>query len=96
MAEAINIHCTDCYNHFTLFGLNSGLTGVKAEYSFTIKVSFQIFTLSGLCSGLTEAVVINPFEVVKVKLQAERNVFKEVSRHFDPWNEIILYKDCYF
>lgn len=40
---------------------------------------FQIFTLSGLCSGLTEAVVINPFEVVKVKLQAERNVFKEVK-----------------
>lgn len=36
-----------------------------------------IFTLSGLCSGLTEAFVINPFEVVKVKLQAERSVFTE-------------------
>ncbi|XP_045164759.1 mitochondrial 2-oxodicarboxylate carrier-like [Mercenaria mercenaria] len=34
----------------------------------------MIFTLAGLCSGLTEAVVINPFEVIKVKLQAERNV----------------------
>ncbi|XP_060554594.1 mitochondrial 2-oxodicarboxylate carrier-like, partial [Ruditapes philippinarum] len=34
----------------------------------------MIFALAGLCSGLTEAVVINPFEVVKVKLQAERNV----------------------
>lgn len=32
------------------------------------------FTLAGLCSGLTEAFVINPFEVVKVRLQAERNV----------------------
>ncbi|XP_074649021.1 mitochondrial 2-oxodicarboxylate carrier-like [Tubulanus polymorphus] len=32
------------------------------------------FSLAGLCSGLTEAVVINPFEVVKVKLQAERGV----------------------
>lgn len=30
--------------------------------------------MAGLCSGLTEAIVINPFEVVKVKLQAERNV----------------------
>ena len=38
-----------------------------------------MFTLSGLCSGLTEAFVINPFEVVKVKLQAERDVFKKVQ-----------------
>lgn len=43
---------------------------------------FQIFGLAGLCSGLTEAVVINPFEVVKVKLQAERNVaLSEVCVH---------------
>lgn len=34
--------------------------------------------LAGLCSGLTEAVIINPFEVVKVKLQADRHAFKEV------------------
>ena len=38
----------------------------------------QVFTLAGLCSGLTEALVINPFEVVKVKLQAERSQFTEV------------------
>ncbi len=38
----------------------------------------QTFTLAGLCSGLTEAFVINPFEVVKVKLQAERGEFKGV------------------
>uniref|UniRef100_A0ABM0M6J2 Mitochondrial 2-oxodicarboxylate carrier n=1 Tax=Saccoglossus kowalevskii TaxID=10224 RepID=A0ABM0M6J2_SACKO len=30
------------------------------------------FTLAGLGAGLTEAFVTNPFEVVKVKLQAER------------------------
>lgn len=30
--------------------------------------------MAGLCAGLTEAVVINPFEVVKVRLQAERGV----------------------
>jgi len=39
---------------------------------------FQVFALAGLSSGLTEAVVINPFEVIKVKLQAERNVFAQV------------------
>ncbi len=38
----------------------------------------QTLTLAGLCSGLTEAIVINPFEVVKVKLQAERGSFHEV------------------
>ncbi|XP_067680255.1 mitochondrial 2-oxodicarboxylate carrier-like [Haliotis asinina] len=38
-----------------------------------------VLTLSGLCSGLTEAVVINPFEVVKVKLQAERNSLPKSS-----------------
>ncbi|XP_014664860.1 PREDICTED: mitochondrial 2-oxodicarboxylate carrier-like [Priapulus caudatus] len=31
-------------------------------------------SMAGLCSGLTEAIVINPFEVVKVRLQAERDV----------------------
>lgn len=34
-------------------------------------------SLAGLASGLTEAIVINPFEVVKVRLQAERTTFKD-------------------
>uniref|UniRef100_A0A3Q3G024 Mitochondrial 2-oxodicarboxylate carrier n=1 Tax=Kryptolebias marmoratus TaxID=37003 RepID=A0A3Q3G024_KRYMA len=34
---------------------------------------------AGLGSGLTEAVVVNPFEVVKVSLQANRDSFKEVQ-----------------
>ena len=34
--------------------------------------------MAGLGSGLTEAVVVNPFEVVKVRLQANRDGFKEV------------------
>jgi hypothetical protein len=38
--------------------------------------------MAGLCSGLTEAVIINPFEVVKVKLQADRHAFKEVKLIF--------------
>uniref|UniRef100_A0A674J154 Mitochondrial 2-oxodicarboxylate carrier n=1 Tax=Terrapene triunguis TaxID=2587831 RepID=A0A674J154_9SAUR len=35
------------------------------------------FAVAGLGSGLTEAVVVNPFEVVKVSLQANRNAFTE-------------------
>lgn len=35
------------------------------------------FAIAGLGSGLTEAVVVNPFEVVKVGLQANRNTFAE-------------------
>ena len=37
-----------------------------------------MLTLAGLFAGLTEAVVINPFEAVKVRLQAERQQFSQV------------------
>uniref|UniRef100_A0A3Q2NNT6 Mitochondrial 2-oxodicarboxylate carrier n=1 Tax=Fundulus heteroclitus TaxID=8078 RepID=A0A3Q2NNT6_FUNHE len=39
----------------------------------------QALSAAGLGSGLTEAVVVNPFEVVKVSLQANRDSFKEVQ-----------------
>lgn len=29
--------------------------------------------MAGLCAGLTEAFVINPFEVVKVRLQTDQS-----------------------
>ncbi|KAL4238235.1 hypothetical protein ACF0H5_002947 [Mactra antiquata] len=48
-----------------------------------------VFALSGLCSGLTEAVVINPFEVVKVKLQAERSDFKQQRSSYATAREIL-------
>lgn len=44
---------------------------------------FQLFSMAGLFAGLTEAVVINPFEVVKVKLQAERSVYSKVGHHLN-------------
>lgn len=48
--------------------------------------SFQTLSLAGLCSGLTEAIVICPFEVVKVRLQSERNVkLKDVSLFAYEW-----------
>ncbi|XP_033637984.1 mitochondrial 2-oxodicarboxylate carrier-like [Asterias rubens] len=40
------------------------------------------FTLAGLCSGLTEGFIINPFEVVKVRLQAERLRFSQQTSAF--------------
>ncbi|XP_030745542.1 mitochondrial 2-oxodicarboxylate carrier [Sitophilus oryzae] len=36
------------------------------------------FSLAGLGAGLTEAVLVNPFEVVKVSMQANRAVGKEL------------------
>ena len=41
----------------------------------------QALSAAGLGAGLTEAVVVNPFEVVKVSLQANRDSFKEVDRN---------------
>uniref|UniRef100_A0A3P9IPZ5 Mitochondrial 2-oxodicarboxylate carrier n=1 Tax=Oryzias latipes TaxID=8090 RepID=A0A3P9IPZ5_ORYLA len=44
---------------------------------------------AGLGSGLTEAVVVNPFEVVKVGLQANRDSFKEQPSAFAQARRII-------
>ena len=32
----------------------------------------QTYSLAGLGSGVTEAIIVNPFEVVKVKMQSNR------------------------
>uniref|UniRef100_A0A3P8V9T4 Mitochondrial 2-oxodicarboxylate carrier n=1 Tax=Cynoglossus semilaevis TaxID=244447 RepID=A0A3P8V9T4_CYNSE len=44
---------------------------------------------AGLGAGLTEAVVVNPFEVVKVSLQANRDAFKEQPSSFAQARRII-------
>ncbi|PWA29575.1 hypothetical protein CCH79_00007988, partial [Gambusia affinis] len=44
---------------------------------------------AGLGSGLTEAVIVNPFEVVKVSLQANRDSFKEQPSAFAQARSII-------
>ncbi|XP_028935001.1 mitochondrial 2-oxodicarboxylate carrier isoform X1 [Ornithorhynchus anatinus] len=36
-----------------------------------------VFAIAGLGSGLTEAIVVNPFELVKVGLQANRSTFAQ-------------------
>jgi len=41
---------------------------------------FQVYSLAGLCSGLTEGLAVTPFERVKVQLQSEKDVrLKDVS-----------------
>ncbi|XP_077179265.1 mitochondrial 2-oxodicarboxylate carrier isoform X1 [Paroedura picta] len=47
------------------------------------------FAVAGLGSGLTEAVVVNPFEVVKVGLQANRDAFAEQPSTFAKARQII-------
>ncbi|XP_029454841.1 mitochondrial 2-oxodicarboxylate carrier isoform X2 [Rhinatrema bivittatum] len=48
--------------------------------------------VAGLGSGLTEAVVVNPFEVVKVSLQANRNAFTEQPTTFAQARKIIKFE----
>ncbi|XP_013401318.1 mitochondrial 2-oxodicarboxylate carrier [Lingula anatina] len=50
--------------------------------------NWGVLWLSGLSTGLTEAVFINPFEVVKVKLQAERNQFAQQKSAWHTFRDI--------
>uniref|UniRef100_A0A0C9RIV6 Mitochondrial 2-oxodicarboxylate carrier n=1 Tax=Fopius arisanus TaxID=64838 RepID=A0A0C9RIV6_9HYME len=49
------------------------------------------FALAGFCAGVTEAILVNPFEVVKVQLQSNRQRLKNTPSTFspnkDPWVE---------
>lgn len=51
--------------------------------------TFLTLTFAGLFAGLTEAVVINPFEVVKVQLQAERSKFTQQQSTFSKARNIV-------
>lgn len=48
-----------------------------------------VLTMAGLFAGLTEAIVINPFEVVKVKLQAERQKLSSQKSTIQTAREIV-------
>lgn len=47
------------------------------------------FSLAGLGAGITEAILVNPFEVVKVTLQANRAVGKELPSTWFVTKEIV-------
>lgn len=45
--------------------------------------------MAGLCAGVTEAVLVNPFEVVKVNLQSNRAAGKELPSTWFVTKEIV-------
>uniref|UniRef100_A0A1B6DNX9 Mitochondrial 2-oxodicarboxylate carrier n=2 Tax=Clastoptera arizonana TaxID=38151 RepID=A0A1B6DNX9_9HEMI len=47
------------------------------------------FSLAGLFAGITEAILVNPFEVVKVTLQSNRSKVKEVPSTWAVTKEIV-------
>ncbi|XP_023706270.1 mitochondrial 2-oxodicarboxylate carrier [Cryptotermes secundus] len=47
------------------------------------------FSLAGLGAGVTEAILVNPFEVVKVSLQANRSHLKEVPSTWTVTKQIV-------
>uniref|UniRef100_A0A8C4PYM5 Mitochondrial 2-oxodicarboxylate carrier n=1 Tax=Eptatretus burgeri TaxID=7764 RepID=A0A8C4PYM5_EPTBU len=61
----------------------------KKLLGFTPVSAGMAYTLAGLGCGLTEAVVINPFEVVKVHLQAQRTAFGLQPSTFSCAKEIV-------
>ncbi|XP_062325385.1 mitochondrial 2-oxodicarboxylate carrier isoform X1 [Osmerus eperlanus] len=61
----------------------------KKLLTFTPLSPGVALSVAGLGSGLTEAVVVNPFEVVKVSLQANRDSFKVQPSTFAQARHII-------
>ncbi|XP_060735940.1 mitochondrial 2-oxodicarboxylate carrier isoform X1 [Tachysurus vachellii] len=61
----------------------------KNLLSYTTISQGLALSLAGLGSGLTEALVVNPFEVVKVSLQANRHSFKVQPSTFSQARMII-------
>lgn len=51
--------------------------------------SLQTFSCAGFFAGVTEAILVNPFEVIKVKLQSNRKHIKESPSTFAVTKEIV-------
>lgn len=59
----------------------------------------QTYSAAGLASGLSEAVIVNPFEAVKVRMQSDRahhseapstsSVFRQISREEGLFNGVL-------
>lgn len=50
---------------------------------------FQTFSLAGLFAGFTEAILVNPFEVVKVTQQSNKAKIKESPSAWKTTTDII-------
>ncbi|XP_025988262.1 mitochondrial 2-oxodicarboxylate carrier isoform X2 [Solenopsis invicta] len=55
----------------------------------TPKRAVKTFSCAGFFAGVTEAILVNPFEVVKVKLQSDRKHVKESPSTFAVTKEIV-------
>ncbi|OXU25838.1 hypothetical protein TSAR_010544 [Trichomalopsis sarcophagae] len=73
--RAVKFFTFEQYKQFFLFG-------ASAPTPLT-------FSCAGLCAGFTESLLVNPFEVVKVKLQSNRKHMKESPSTFAITKEII-------
>ncbi|XP_063216788.1 mitochondrial 2-oxodicarboxylate carrier [Bacillus rossius redtenbacheri] len=73
--RAVKFFTFEQYKRFFLFGASSPTP--------------LTFSLAGLGAGVTEAILVNPFEVVKVTLQSNRAQLKEVPRTWTVTKQII-------
>lgn len=73
--RAVKFFTFEQYKKLFLFGSN---TPTPLTYSF-----------AGLCAGITEGILVNPFEVVKIKLQSNREKMKYTPSTFNVTKEII-------
>ncbi|GAB1860815.1 Mitochondrial 2-oxodicarboxylate carrier [Camponotus japonicus] len=73
--RAVKFFTFEQYQQFFLFGAN-------APTPLT-------FSCAGFLAGVTEAILVNPFEVIKVKLQSNRKHVKESPSTFAVTKEIV-------
>ena len=71
-----------CVADNVAMSLNTVKSIPSTTHNNFVLLVMQTFTLAGFCAGVTEAIIINPFEVVKVQLQAERGKFVQVKFSF--------------
>lgn len=57
-------------------------------------IYLQTFSLAGLGAGLTEAILVNPFECVKVAQQSNKAKMSEAPSSWQVTKEIIKTEVC--
>lgn len=75
------LHCIvhACTPLYMAFYICVGISGICLYNIREFLSSIQSLVLAGLGSGLTEGVIVTPFERVKVHLQAQKNKMSEVG-----------------
>ncbi|XP_043285091.1 mitochondrial 2-oxodicarboxylate carrier [Venturia canescens] len=76
--RAVKFFTFEQYKQFFLFGADSPTP--------------LTFALAGFCAGVTEGILVNPFEVIKVQLQSNRKQVKESPSTLAVTREIVRNK----